>query len=288
MNKYFKKDLNIITTQEYNHIFAINPKLEPLHYKFEDFEYWIIKDVLIRPEEANKFILDNYAIIERESENNASHHPNKQLVYPEFSFYNIKEWLMRFVSENDILNFPIINYQDQKIRIDIDNSWHTYSNLAYKNVKIQNRNHEPHTDGFTLGCNLFLTHNGVGTSLFKKKYNDELIISDIEGFTKYGQEYIDHMSRYYRIRAEDDTIIDGWINIEDDSNWKRHHIIPGEFNTISMYRGTYFHSPFISNDLEENEIRHNLVFGYCSQSNEEEDQHYNNEVKKWNYFKKNT
>jgi hypothetical protein len=288
MNKYFKKDLNIITTQEYNHIFAINPKLEPLHYKFEDFEYWIIKDVLIRPEEANKFILDNYAIIERESENNASHHPNKQLVYPEFSFYNIKEWLMRFVSENDILNFPIINYQDQKIRIDIDNSWHTYSNLAYKNVKIQNRNHEPHTDGFTLGCNLFLTHNGVGTSLFKKKYNDELIISDIEGFTKYGQEYIDHMSRYYRIRAEDDTIIDGWINIEDDSNWKRYHIIPGEFNTISMYRGTYFHSPFISNDLEENEIRHNLVFGYCSQSNEEEDQHYNNEVKKWNYFKKNT
>ena len=124
MNKYFKKDLNIITTQEYNHIFAINPKLEPLHYKFEDFEYWIIKDVLTRPEEANKFILDNYAIIERESENNASHHPNKQLVYPEFSFYNIKEFLMRFVSENDILNFPIINYQDQKIRIDIDNCWH--------------------------------------------------------------------------------------------------------------------------------------------------------------------
>ena len=63
MTKYFKKDLNIITSQDYNDIFAINPKLEPLHYVFEDFEYWIIKDVLVRPEEANKFILDNYAII---------------------------------------------------------------------------------------------------------------------------------------------------------------------------------------------------------------------------------
>lgn len=288
MNKYFKKDLNIITTQEYNHIFAINPKLEPLHYKFEDFEYWIIKDVLIRPEEANKFILDNYAIIERESENNASHHPNKQLVYPEFSFYNIKEWLMRFVSENDILNFPIINYQDQKIRIDIDNSWHTYSNLAYKNVKIQNRNHEPHTDGFTLGCNLFLTHNGVGTSLFKKKYNDELLVSDIEGFTKYGQEYINHMRKYYQQRKEDNSVIDKWVNLKEDDNWKWYHIIPGEFNTISIYRGTYFHSPYLSQELDDDEIRHNLVFGYNSQSPEEEDKHYDNEIKRWNYFKKNT
>ena len=97
---------------------------------------------------------------------------------------------MRFVSENDILNFPIINYQDQKIRIDIDNSWHTYSNLAYKNVKIQNRNHEPHTDGFTLGCNLFLTHNGVGTSLFKKKYDTakERLENDVKEITELIQD----------------------------------------------------------------------------------------------------
>ena len=288
MTKYFKKDLNIITTQEYNHIFAINPKLEPLHYKFEDFEYWIIKDVLVRPEEANKFILDNYAIIERESKNNASHHPNNQLLYPEFSFYKLKEYLMKFVSDNQILDFPNINYQDQNTRINIDNSWTCYSNFAFKNVKIQNRNHEPHTDGFTLGCNLFLTHNGVGTSLFKKKYNDELLVSDIEGFTKYGQEYINHMRKYYQQRKEDNSVIDGWVNLKEDDNWKWYHIIPGEFNTISIYRGTYFHSPYLSQELDDDEIRHNLVFGYNSQSPEEENKHYDNEIKRWNYFKKNT
>ena len=286
MTKYFIKDLNIFTSEEYNHIFAINSELTPLHYKFKDFEYWIIRDVLVRPEEANKFILDNYAVIERESENNISHHPNKQLVYPQFSFYKIKEFLMRFVNDNKILELPNIDYRDQQIRIKIDDSWVTYSNLAYKNVKIKNRNHEPHTDEFTLGCNLFLTQNGVGTSLFKKKYYDELIISDIEGFNKYGQDYIDYMGKYYRDRNKDDSIINGWANIEEDDNWKRYHIIPGEFNTISMYRGSYFHSPFISDDLEVSEIRHNLVFGYCSPTSEEEEQHYNDEVKKWNYKKK--
>ena len=105
MTKYFIKDLNIFTSEEYNHIFAINPELAPLHYKFKDFEYWIIRDVLVRPEEANKFILDNYAVIERESENNISHHPNKQLVYPQFSFYKIKEFLMRFVNDNKTLYY---------------------------------------------------------------------------------------------------------------------------------------------------------------------------------------
>jgi len=288
MTKYFKKDLNIITSQDYNDIFAINPKLEPLHYEFEDFEYWIIKDVLVRPEEANKFILDNYAIIERESENNASHHPNNQLLYPEFSFYKLKEYLMKFVSDNQILDFPNINYQDQNVRVNIDNSWICYSNFAFKNVKIQNRNHEPHTDEFTLGCNLFLTHNGVGTSLFKKKYNDELLVSDIEGFTKYGQEYINHMRKYYQQRKEDNSVIDKWVNLKEDDNWKWYHIIPGEFNTISIYRGTYFHSPYLSQELDDDEIRHNLVFGYNSQSPEEEDKHYDNEIKRWNYFKKNT
>ena len=286
MNKYFIKDLKEISAEEYNHIFEINRNLEPLHYKFDDFEYWIIKDVLVRPEKANKFILDNYVIIEREHENNQSHHPNKQLVYPEFTFYNIKELLMRFISENEILEIPTIHYQDLNTKIKLDKAWHTYSNLAYKNVKIRNRNHEPHTDGFTMGCNLFLTHNGVGTSLFKKKYNDELIISAIEGFAKYGKEFVNHISKYYRIRADDDTIIDGWINVEEDDNWLRHYTIPGEFNTISMYKGSYFHSPHISDTLEDDEIRHNLVFGYFSQTNEEEDNYYEREVEKWNYKKK--
>ena len=99
-------------------------------------------------------------------------------------------------------------------------------------------------------------------------------------------KFVNHISKYYRIRAQDDTIIDGWINVEEDDNWLRYYTIPGEFNTISMYKGSYFHSPHISDTLEDDEIRHILVFGYFSPTNEEEDGHYEREVEKWNYKKK--
>ena len=165
----------------------------------------------------------------------------------------------------------------------LDNTWETYSNLACRNIKIYNRNNEPHTDPFVLGSNLYLTDNAEGTALYKKKFKDAVVTSDIEGFAVYGKEYINHMQKYYDERKNGTYVNEGWINITQNKDWEWYHTISGKFNSISMYRGSYYHAPVLSSKLEDDEIRHTLVFGYFASSPEEENFLYDIEVNKWKY-----
>ena len=62
MKKYFLKDINKIDLKEYNRIFEINKDCDFTHYvdNDDDYEYWIIENFLVNPEEVNEFILNNF------------------------------------------------------------------------------------------------------------------------------------------------------------------------------------------------------------------------------------
>ena len=84
---------------------------------------------------------------------------------------------METVLSHDILKKSYKDYIDKNLpdiekKAMLDNTWETYSNLACRNIKIYNRNNEPHTDTFVLGSNLYLTDNAEGTALYKKKFKD--------------------------------------------------------------------------------------------------------------------
>ena len=265
MKKYFLKDINKINLKEYNRIFEINKSCKHTHHLFDDFEYWTIEDFLVNPEEVNEFILNNFVHVERDDKLNPSHHPAEQLSFPQFTFFNIKEYLFNLLTKQMIVPKTFDDFygefeSEQERLIYLDSSWDTYSNLAYKNVKVKNRNFEPHTDAFTLACNLFLTDNAVGTNLYKMKYNDSLIVSSMAGFTKFGQSFSNHLENYMIEREKDSFVSKQWINVSETKNWLKHHTVPGNFNSVSIYRGTNFHSPDLSGITEDNEIRHNLVF----------------------------
>ena len=103
MKKYFSKDIKEISLDEYNRIFEINPDCKVIHHKYNSFEYWTIENFLLQPIAANEFILKNYVCIERDNKINPSYHPAKQMSYPQFTFYHIKEYLMETVLRHDIL-----------------------------------------------------------------------------------------------------------------------------------------------------------------------------------------
>jgi len=288
MKKYFLKDIKEISLENYNRIFEINPDCKVIHHKYNTFEYWTIENFLLQPIAANEFILKNYVCIERDDKINPSYHPAKQMSFPQFTFYHIKEFLMETVIQQTILKKSYKDYIDKNLpdiekKAMLDNTWDTYSNLACRNIKVYNRNNEPHTDPFILGCNLYLTDNAEGTALYKKKFKDVVVTSDIEGFALYGKEYINHMQRYFDERKNDTFVNDGWVNLTQNKDWEWYHTISGKFNSISMYRGSYYHAPVLSSKLEDDEIRHTLVFGYFASSPEEENFLYDIEVNKWKY-----
>ena len=291
MKKYFLKDINKIDLKEYNRIFEINKDCDFTHYvdNDDDYEYWIIENFLVNPEEVNEFILNNFIHIERDGKLNPSHHPAEQISFPQFTFFNIKEYLFDVLTKKMIVlkTFEDFHgeFESKQERLTyLDGSWDTYSNLAYKNVKVKNRNFEPHTDAFTLACNLFLTDNAVGTNLYKKKYGNHLITSGMSGFAKFGKAYTNHMERYMIEREKDSFVSEQWINVSETKDWLKYHTIPGKFNSVSIYRGTNYHSPNLTGLTEDNEIRHNLVFGYNPLSLDEREFDYQSELNKWEWI----
>ena len=103
MKKYFLKDINKINLKEYNRIFEINKSCKHTHHLFDDFEYWTIEDFLVNPEEVNEFILNNFVHVERDDKLNPSHHPAEQLSFPQFTFFNIKEYLFNLLTKQMIV-----------------------------------------------------------------------------------------------------------------------------------------------------------------------------------------
>ena len=105
MKKYFLKDINKIDLKEYNRIFEINKDCDFTHYvdNDDDYEYWIIENFLVNPEEVNEFILNNFIHIERDGKLNPSHHPAEQISFPQFTFFNIKEYLFDVLTKKMIV-----------------------------------------------------------------------------------------------------------------------------------------------------------------------------------------
>jgi hypothetical protein len=118
-------------------------------------------------------------------------------------------------------------------------------------------NYRPHTDPFSLALNLFLTENEESyTDFFRYKLKNNSYNYRGSRMFKYSEELEEDNSR--KDTLMDDEKIGKWIRFKSDEQYERYHSISADFNSLTIYKGDFYHS--IGYDVDEyKSIRYSLV-----------------------------
>ena len=119
-------------------------------------------------------------------------------------------------------------------------SFITSSNIAWEGVETMKGSMYPHYD-YELVCNLWLCEYNGGTAFYKYKGKSSIHEIEIPDYRK----------------PKEPTV--PWKNFDGDDDWEKYYTIPTKYNSVALYNGKKFHSPYA--DLTE-DYRYSLISFY--------------------------
>ena len=217
---------NMISRDKIYEVSSINSKLEATLIKSEYLNYIKISNFLRYPEE---FI------------NVFSQYP--ALTGP--SYVTIPGARQNFTPielKNILLAYQVIL---GKFDIKTDpRQWISSTNIMWDGMLCQKGSNKPHCDVYGMVANLWLSNHKGGTAFYK--FRGKFKESDLS-------------EDEYKIYLHTQKGTEKWYNFEGDSNWEKYHLIPTEYNTVYIYDGGFFHSPYPE---LTNEYRYSLTSFY--------------------------
>lgn len=240
--------------QEIEEITQVNPDCDIEVCKVEKLEYLKIRNFLKNPVDLRNFLInfpaeDLMKTLVNGGENvRGSKSPGFQQVMNAFWFKSISKSLHDIMEKNKLVHYgwspPL---------------WEFYTNCIYSGMKSYRLNYRPHLDQFKYAGNIYLTDvEDTGTSFYKfigdeKEYytNQELFSS---GNSNDVLKYKSSLDSY----VENSSDVTPWPYYSGDKDFAQYHKISADFNSVSLYKGKYWHSVYFRSDVP-NTIRYSLV-----------------------------
>jgi hypothetical protein len=250
-NNISLSDFKLYSMSEIDELFSINDNIEIEYHKVEELEYITIQNFLRNPEDAKKFLINFptedrlQTIIETGDENIVNKAPGFQQTFSSMFFKPISKKLHKVLEDYNYCSY----------------SWHPrhwdfYTNCLYTGMKSYRRNYIPHVDEFAAAGNIYLTDIDDTYTAFFKYVNQDKIYYNINRLKLDDQETIKYINL---IRAH--SMSEGlseWKIFSGDENFVEYHRIPSQYNTVSLYKGKYWHNVHFDASIP-NRIRFSLV-----------------------------
>jgi hypothetical protein len=240
---------------EIKELTEVNSDMDIQAFKVEELEYIKVHNFLKNPIDLRNFISHfpsedkSKSIIDgtTKSSNSSSMAPGFQAPVPETFFRNN----ISIAFYNILKHYHIVKYEYKRI------NWNYYTNCCYPGMPSYCSNYRPHTDPFSLALNLFLTENEESyTDFFRYKLKNNSYNYRGSRMFKYSEEFEEDNSR--KDTLMDDKKIGKWIRFKSDDQYERYHSISADFNSLTIYKGDFYHS--IGYDVDEyKSIRYSLV-----------------------------
>jgi|14_taG_2_1085336.scaffolds.fasta_scaffold00678_5 hypothetical protein len=242
---------------EIKELTAINPEMDIQSFRVEELEYIKVLNFLKNPidlrnfisifpsEDKTKSILDGSDA----DSNSSSMAPGFQAPVPDTFFKSN----LSIAYYNILKHYHMIKYDYSRIK------WNYYTNCCYPGMPSYCANYRPHTDPFSFALNLFLTENEESyTDFFRYKLKNN-------SYNYRGSRM--NLNKNLIESKEDDAYNDSlmkdkklgkWIRFESDDKYERYHSVSADFNSLTIYKGDFYHS--IGYDVDNHKsIRYSLV-----------------------------
>ena len=113
------------------------------------------------------------------------------------------------------------------------------------------------TDPFSFAANIFLTDNeDSSTDLFKINLGDGKYVYRAKDLARHHEHWLAEKSRREEKNNSDE--LTKWYHWKGDDTYIMYHSIKADFNSVTMYKGDYYHA--LGYDAELNtDVRYSLV-----------------------------
>lgn len=235
MLTYDDFDSRIVKPDDLEKLFELNPNRKEYVRKINDKHkhgYVFVEDVLVNPYDVRDFLIQSSYIA---GTNNLV--PDKTGA-PGMQQPVANEWvkpfvlyLRSFLYHKKITSRPI-EWQD----------FCCYCNVFWKGMMSMDSNYRPHVDPGDFAFNLFLSDDlveGEGTAMFSIT-TDEGTFLDVKEMEE--QLRPSTISQIMDIGRSGSGNLTEWISFMGDDVYNLEGVVPAEFNCLSGYKGSYFHT----------------------------------------------
>lgn len=234
-NNISLSDFKLYSIKDLEEIFLINENIEIQHHRVEELEYITIPNFFKNPEEVKKFLASFPAenrlqsIIETNDHNVFNKAPGFQQSYSSMFFRSLSKKLHSIMQQYGFCNYP----WDAR-------HWDFYTNCLHTGMKSYKRNWIPHVDEFAAAANIYLTDIDDTYTAFFKYANEDKIYYNVNRL-KLNDDDTEKYINLIRSHSMAENISD-WKVFQGDENFIQYHKIPSLYNTVSMYKGKFWHT----------------------------------------------
>lgn len=265
-NVLYSNPIKGYSRSEFDYLCETNPDMEIEHCQVEKLKYIKIKNFLKHPIELREFCLDFptedtfRSISENTYKEDRSSSPGLQQTIDD-----------RFVSS---IAKTLHGIMFKKGMIKYDNNmllWDWYTNMFYPKMNAFGGNQHPHIDPFSFACNIYLSDVNdckSGTNFFKCTMTDPdgnednfYNLFELKSPLRNAHDYLPVFEDV--IEKNKGSGIKTFKTFQGDQVYKKYHFVPGDFNSVSIYKGSYWHN--IEYDAENSkQYRYSLVGAICN------------------------
>ena len=251
-----------MTSENLDKLFELNPNrrehIRPISvessgafgiggYQYAVCEYIFVEDVLMNPYDVRDFLISSSYVCEQ---NGA---PGMQQVIA-------NDWVRPYLKYLYYLLHVKNIVKEGRMGM---NHFAAYTNVFWKEMPCRDINyHRPHIDPGDYAFNLFLSDTfdeDDGTAVYSLTHNYEKWVDVIEMESGCGLR----LEEIYKMMYPEEFGVRGmdkWKCFKGDKDYALEGIIPAQFNCISGYKGSLFHSPHYDiSKYPDGHLRYSLV-----------------------------
>lgn len=248
-------DFNIITPDLLEKLFEINPNrkeyVEEVHPDYPQHKYLYVENVLMNPKDVRDFLQKaSYICGTNDLIPDKTGAPGMQQPIA-------NEWTKPFLMYLRSVLFHKKIYTKNLTWYDFS----CYCNVFWNTMMSIDSNYRPHIDPADMAFNLFLSENcsNDGTSIFSMELDGESWI-DLRELEKKSLIPPARVSAAMDWNRVGNGIPDKWCCFEGDDVYTLRKVIPAEFNCLSAYKGSHFHTAhYDTSQYPDDYVRYSLV-----------------------------
>ena len=191
--------------------------------------------------------------------------PGEQQIIPNSYLEGVSFILYKLLVDYDFVEKDYWAEQDMNGLSNQIAQFSYYTNIFRPNMKNWHNNFMPRFDQSMFGFNVYLSEEeiGGGTSFYNLKFKDEkypsvVSLAEIDDL----EDRVELSKLLNSLQRVDDLSPETYISIPDNHHvFERYHTAPFKFNTLTAYKGSFWHNADYDASTEKN-LRYSLACSY--------------------------
>lgn len=271
-NILYSNSVDTYSRSELDYICEPNEDMEIEYCTVEKLKYLKIRNFLKRPLELRDFCMKfptedtHRSMVEKTYKDDRSASTGLQQMMDDRFVSRITKKLHAIMFKHGV-----VKYENNMMM------WDYYTNLFYPNMKSAKGNNYPHIDPFSFAANIYLSEVNdckSGTNFFKCVFTDPdgnpdifYDVFELKSPLRNQHNYLPIFEKYreYHVNKPSFEDFKTFKTFQGDEFYKKYHFVPGEFNSVTLYKGCHWHN--IEYDAENSkQHRYSLVAAICNRS----------------------